>query len=44
MKAVSTLTVGHGLGDGVTIGPLITDEAVAEVERHIAALAGGPTR
>jgi succinate-semialdehyde dehydrogenase / glutarate-semialdehyde dehydrogenase len=42
VQAVSALRVGHGLGDGVTIGPLITAEAVAKVERHIAgALAGG---
>jgi succinate-semialdehyde dehydrogenase/glutarate-semialdehyde dehydrogenase len=42
VQAASTLTVGHGLGGGVTIGPLIAEEAVAKVERHIAdAIAGG---
>jgi succinate-semialdehyde dehydrogenase/glutarate-semialdehyde dehydrogenase len=42
VKAASALTVGHGLGAGVTIGPLIAEEAVAKVERHIAdAIAGG---
>jgi succinate-semialdehyde dehydrogenase / glutarate-semialdehyde dehydrogenase len=42
VKAASALTVGHGLGEGVTIGPLIADAAVAKVERHIAeAVAGG---
>jgi succinate-semialdehyde dehydrogenase/glutarate-semialdehyde dehydrogenase len=42
VKAASALTVGHGLGAGVTIGPLIADAAVAKVERHIAeAVAAG---
>jgi len=42
VKAASTLIVGHGLGTGVTIGPLIAEAAVAKVEQHIAdAVAGG---
>jgi succinate-semialdehyde dehydrogenase / glutarate-semialdehyde dehydrogenase len=42
VTAASALTVGHGLGAGVTIGPLIADAAVAKVERHIAdAVAAG---
>jgi succinate-semialdehyde dehydrogenase / glutarate-semialdehyde dehydrogenase len=41
-KAAGELTVGHGLADGVAIGPLIDEPAVAKVERHVAdALAGG---
>jgi succinate-semialdehyde dehydrogenase/glutarate-semialdehyde dehydrogenase len=42
VKAASDLTVGHGLGAGVTIGPLINEAAVRKVERHIAdAVAAG---
>jgi succinate-semialdehyde dehydrogenase / glutarate-semialdehyde dehydrogenase len=32
---VSKLVVGNGLEEGVTIGPLINDAAVAKVRRHI---------
>jgi succinate-semialdehyde dehydrogenase/glutarate-semialdehyde dehydrogenase len=32
---VSKLVVGNGLGEGVTIGPLIDDAAVEKVRRHI---------
>jgi len=40
--AVSSLVVGPGDRDGVQIGPMIDDEAVIKVERHVAdALAGG---
>jgi succinate-semialdehyde dehydrogenase/glutarate-semialdehyde dehydrogenase len=40
--AVADLTVGYGFDDGSEQGPLISDEAVAKVERHIAdAVAGG---
>lgn len=40
--AVEALTVGGGLEPGVTVGPLIDDEAVLKVEAHVAdALAGG---
>lgn len=35
-EAVLSLHVGNGFEDGVTIGPLINDEAVAKVEEHIA--------
>ncbi|NLH80912.1 MAG: NAD-dependent succinate-semialdehyde dehydrogenase, partial [Phyllobacteriaceae bacterium] len=35
-KAVADLSVGHGLEDGVVQGPLINEEAVAKVERHVA--------
>jgi succinate-semialdehyde dehydrogenase/glutarate-semialdehyde dehydrogenase len=36
------LRVGHGLSEGVSIGPLIDDAAVLKVERHVAdALTGG---
>jgi succinate-semialdehyde dehydrogenase / glutarate-semialdehyde dehydrogenase len=42
IEAASALRVGHGLADGVAIGPLIDEAAVAKVERHIAdAVAGG---
>ena len=41
-ERVRGLTVGYGLDDGVTIGPLIDQAAVAKVEEHLAdALAGG---
>jgi succinate-semialdehyde dehydrogenase / glutarate-semialdehyde dehydrogenase len=43
-EAVKKLTVGDGLTDGVTTGPLINQAAVEKVEEHIAdALAGGGT-
>ena len=39
---VSALKVGYGMDDGVIIGPLIDENAVAKVEEHLAdALAGG---
>ena len=42
VQAAGALTVGPGLEPGVTIGPLITEAAVAKVEQHIAgAIAGG---
>lgn len=42
IDAVKQLTVGNGFDDGVTQGPLITEEAVRKVESHIAdAVAGG---
>ncbi len=34
-RAVSAFVVGNGLTPGVTIGPLIDDEAVAKVEEHM---------
>lgn len=34
--AVSAISVGDGFGDGVTAGPLITEDAVAKVVEHIA--------
>lgn len=41
-ERVRGLTVGYGLEEGVTIGPLIDQAAVAKVEEHLAdALAGG---
>lgn len=33
--AVAQLNVGDGFGDGVTIGPLINQDAVAKVEQHL---------
>lgn len=40
--AVEGLSVGNGLEAGVSVGPLIDDEAVLKVEAHVAdALAGG---
>ena len=36
VAAVKKLKVGHGVDDGVTQGPLITDKAVDKVERLIA--------
>jgi succinate-semialdehyde dehydrogenase/glutarate-semialdehyde dehydrogenase len=39
-KAVSALKVGNGLEPGVTQGPLITEQAAAKVERHIADAVG----
>ena len=38
--AVSGLRVGNGLEDGVQIGPLIDEGAVAKVERHVADATG----
>jgi succinate-semialdehyde dehydrogenase/glutarate-semialdehyde dehydrogenase len=32
----AAMRVGHGLSDGVVIGPLIDEAAVAKVERHLA--------
>ncbi|KFL28315.1 succinate-semialdehyde dehydrogenase [Devosia sp. 17-2-E-8] len=34
--AVAKLKIGNGLDDGVALGPLIDDKAVAKVEEHIA--------
>ncbi len=36
VEAASSLKVGRGDGDGVTIGPLINDDALAKVERLVA--------
>lgn len=33
--AISELVVGEGTGDGVTVGPLINDDAVRKVEEHV---------
>lgn len=42
--AANGLVAGDGLDDGVTLGPLIDDEAMAKVERHVAdAIAKGAT-
>jgi succinate-semialdehyde dehydrogenase/glutarate-semialdehyde dehydrogenase len=35
-KAVTTLKTGNGFDEGVVLGPLIDDAAVAKVEEHIA--------
>ena len=35
-EAVKGVKVGDGFGDGVTAGPLITEDAVVKVEAHIA--------
>ncbi|WP_018897971.1 NAD-dependent succinate-semialdehyde dehydrogenase [Rhizobium sp. 2MFCol3.1] len=44
VDAVKKLVVGPGVGEGVTIGPLINAAAVAKVERHLAdAVAKGAT-
>ncbi len=41
-ERVKALQVGYGMDDGVTIGPLIDEAAVAKVEEHLSdALAGG---
>jgi succinate-semialdehyde dehydrogenase/glutarate-semialdehyde dehydrogenase len=41
-KAVAALKVGAGTEPAVNVGPLIDDQALAKVERHVAdALAGG---
>ncbi|WP_420135250.1 NAD-dependent succinate-semialdehyde dehydrogenase [Rhodopseudomonas sp.] len=37
---VATLQVGNGVDAGVTQGPLITKEAIAKVERHVADAVG----
>ncbi|ASS74421.1 succinate-semialdehyde dehydrogenase (NADP(+)) [Tumebacillus algifaecis] len=43
-QAVSTLQVGPGMKEGVHIGPLIDEHALAKVERHVEdALAKGAT-
>lgn len=34
--AVKTLTVGNGLNEGVTIGPMISNKAVSDVEKLVA--------
>ncbi|MFG0259791.1 MAG: NAD-dependent succinate-semialdehyde dehydrogenase [Phycisphaerales bacterium JB041] len=34
-EAVSALRVGEGTAEGVTVGPLINDDAVAKVEEHV---------
>lgn len=34
-KAVSDLKVGNGVQDGINIGPLIDDKALAKVEEHV---------
>ena len=34
--AVEAMKIGDGLDDGVTVGPLISDDAVEKVEEHIA--------
>ncbi len=34
--ATERLIVGNGLGEGVNIGPLIDDKAIAKVEEHVA--------
>ncbi|MFG0243957.1 MAG: NAD-dependent succinate-semialdehyde dehydrogenase [Phycisphaerales bacterium JB054] len=34
-RAISELKVGDGTAEGVTVGPLINDEAVAKVEEHV---------
>ncbi|MBS0473778.1 MAG: NAD-dependent succinate-semialdehyde dehydrogenase [Proteobacteria bacterium] len=41
-ERVAGLTVGYGMDDGVVIGPLIDQAAVAKVEQHLVdAMAGG---
>jgi len=35
-RAIEGLKVGRGTGEGVQVGPLINDEAVEKVERHVA--------
>ncbi|KWR90569.1 NADP-dependent succinate-semialdehyde dehydrogenase [Cupriavidus sp. IDO] len=44
VAAVSALKVGNGMDDGVRIGPLIDDKAVAKVEEHIADALGKGAR
>ncbi|MCY6379362.1 NAD-dependent succinate-semialdehyde dehydrogenase [Hoeflea prorocentri] len=36
VKAVKAMKIGDGFEEGVTAGPLISDDAVAKVEEHIA--------
>ncbi len=43
-EAVGALRVGAGTDEGVTIGPLIDDEGVAKVERHLADARGRGAR
>lgn len=44
VDAAAALPVGNGLDDGARIGPLISDEGIAKVERHVEdALAKGAT-
>ncbi|WP_042878975.1 NADP-dependent succinate-semialdehyde dehydrogenase [Cupriavidus necator] len=44
VAAVAALKVGNGMEDGVRIGPLIDDKAVAKVEEHIADAVGKGAR
>ncbi|WP_454737890.1 NADP-dependent succinate-semialdehyde dehydrogenase [Cupriavidus necator] len=44
VAAVASLKVGNGMEDGVRIGPLIDDKAVAKVEEHIADAVGKGAR
>ncbi|WP_265921276.1 NADP-dependent succinate-semialdehyde dehydrogenase [Cupriavidus nantongensis] len=44
VAAVAALKVGNGMDDGVCIGPLIDDKAVAKVEEHIADALGKGAR
>ncbi|MDQ0142328.1 NADP-dependent succinate-semialdehyde dehydrogenase [Cupriavidus necator] len=44
VAAVAGLKVGNGMEDGVRIGPLIDDKAVAKVEEHIADALGKGAR
>ena len=44
VAAVAALKVGNGMDDGVRIGPLIDDKAVAKVEEHIADAIGKGAR
>ncbi|WP_439671879.1 NADP-dependent succinate-semialdehyde dehydrogenase [Cupriavidus necator] len=44
VAAVAALKVGNGMEDGVRIGPLIDDKAVAKVEEHIADALGKGAR
>ncbi len=44
VAAVAALKVGNGMDDGVRIGPLIDDKAVAKVEEHIADALGKGAR
>ncbi|AGW94176.1 NADP-dependent succinate-semialdehyde dehydrogenase [Cupriavidus sp. DF5525] len=44
VAAVAALKVGNGMEDGVRIGPLIDDKAVAKVEEHIADAIGKGAR
>jgi succinate-semialdehyde dehydrogenase/glutarate-semialdehyde dehydrogenase len=44
VAAVASLQVGNGMDEGVRIGPLIDDKAVAKVEEHIADALGKGAR